>query len=213
MKGFADGHVLAAIHTTTPLLKAWTKVMVLLRKVRKISQQNTLSLLSNFIFIQSLKPQGVEKFSDALGQCRGMAEVIHGNGALNGNDEIIWASRIDSQARHGVLAQAGAKFYACLTSPGYVEWIWDHVAGKVVIKEAGGTMTDVEGSPIDFSLGDHLLADVTGVLASNGGVFHSALVSPHGFFVVSSTITGQSLLAVWTNVCKHECFLYRSTSW
>jgi hypothetical protein len=131
------------------------------------------------IFILSLKPQGVEKFSDALGQCRGMAQVIHGDGALNENGEIIRASRIDSQAKHGVLARAGAEFYVRLTSPGYVEWIWDHAAGSVVIEEAGGAMTDVGGNPIDFSLGAQLSAHVTGVLASNGGVFHSALVDAY----------------------------------
>ena len=37
-------------------------------------------------------------------------------------------------------------------------------------------MTDVEGKPIDFSLGPKLSADVTGILASNGGKFHTALV-------------------------------------
>jgi hypothetical protein len=122
---------------------------------------------------------GVEKYSDALGQCTGMATVIHGNDALDGEGEIKLARRIDSQAKHGVLARAGAEFYVRLPKPDYVEWIWDHAAGNVVIEEAGGTMTDVDGNPIDFSLGAQLSPDVEGVLASNGGVFHSALVEAY----------------------------------
>lgn len=122
---------------------------------------------------------GVEKYSDALGLCARMAKVIHGDGALDENGEIILARRIDSQAKHGVLARAGAEFYVRLPKPGYIEWIWDHAAGNVVIEEAGGTMTDTEGNPIDFSLGAQLSPDVAGVLMSNGGVFHSTLVKAY----------------------------------
>jgi 3'-phosphoadenosine 5'-phosphosulfate (PAPS) 3'-phosphatase len=135
-------------------------------------------LTHHFVFV-GLKTKGVEKYSDARGQCREMAKVIHGEGAVDEEGEIIRARRIDSQAKHGVLARAGAEFYVRLPRPGYVEWIWDIAAGNVVIEEAGGAMTDVEGNPIDFSLGAQLSAGVTGVLASNGGVFHSALLEAY----------------------------------
>lgn len=135
---------------------------------------------------------GVEKYSDALGQCAGMAEVIHGEGALDSQGEIKLARRIDSQAKHGVLARAGAEFYVRLPKPGYVEWIWDHAAGNVVVEEAGGTMTDVEGNAIDFSLGPQLSPDVAGVLASNGGVFHSALVEAYRVQESSRHLAGSS---------------------
>ena len=48
-----------------------------------------------------------------------------------------------------------------------------------MVQEAGGIMTDVEGRPIDFSLGAQLSEQVTGVLASNGGVFHKSLVDAY----------------------------------
>jgi hypothetical protein len=50
----------------------------------------------------------------------GMAVVLHGTDALNGKGEIINARRIDSQAKHGVLARGGAELYVRLPKQGYV---------------------------------------------------------------------------------------------
>ena len=124
---------------------------------------------------------GVERYSDALGQCVGMAKCIHGSDrALDSETgNIIRARRMDSQAKHGVIARGGAELYVRLPKPGYVEWIWDHAAGNVVIEEAGGTMSDVLGRPLDFSLGAQLSPDVRGVLMSAGGAFHTSLVDAY----------------------------------
>ena len=46
----------------------------------------------------------------------------------------------------------------------------------MVITEAGGVMTDTGGIALDFSLGHQLDPSVDGVLMSNGGEFHTALV-------------------------------------
>jgi len=48
-----------------------------------------------------------------------------------------------------------------------VEKIWDHAAGWRVIVEAGGTVTDVYGKPLDFSLGRGLSSN-KGVIVTNG---------------------------------------------
>jgi HAL2 family 3'(2'),5'-bisphosphate nucleotidase len=124
---------------------------------------------------------GVERYSDALGYCIAMAKCIHGlERALDPHSgDIIRSRRMDSQAKHGVLARGGAELYARLPKPGYVEWIWDHAAGNVVIEEAGGQMSDVLGRPIDFSLGAQLSPDVHGVFVSAGGKFHPALVDAY----------------------------------
>jgi 3'(2'), 5'-bisphosphate nucleotidase len=37
-----------------------------------------------------------------------------------------------------------------------VENIWDHAAGVVIVKEAGGEVTDLEGKPLDWSHGKKL---------------------------------------------------------
>jgi 3'(2'), 5'-bisphosphate nucleotidase len=119
---------------------------------------------------------GVEKFSDALGQCAGMAKILHGPDGVTADGDIVNARRFDSMAKYGVMARAGAELYARLPKPGYQEWIWDHAAGLVVLTEAGGTMTDTNGDAIDFSLGAKMSPNVKGVLASNGGAIHQALV-------------------------------------
>jgi len=122
---------------------------------------------------------GVERgFGDALGQCIGTAKVLHGS--LTTDGEIRDAQRLDSQAKYGILARAGAEYYARFPKPGYVEWIWDQAAGYVVLTEAGGQMTDTDGDAIDFSLGAQLSPKVKGVLGSNGGDFHEALLQAFG---------------------------------
>ena len=121
---------------------------------------------------------GVESgFGDYLGQQARIAKILHGPSALDDKGEIVNARRMDSQAKHGVLARGGAEIFVRLPKPGYVEWIWDHAAGFVVIEEAGGRLTDIDGQRIDFSLGAKLSPSVRGVAMTSGGVFHDRLLS------------------------------------
>ena len=76
--------------------------------------------------------------------------------------------RIDSQCKYGAVARGNASIYLRLpTRKGYEEKIWDHAAGALVVQEAGGTVTDVNGASLDFSLGRTLKNNV-GVVATNG---------------------------------------------
>lgn len=78
------------------------------------------------------------------------------------------AVRLDSQAKYGVVARGDAELYLRLpTRPGYMEKIWDHAAGTLVVQEAGGTVTDVDGRPLDFGRGRELRAN-RGVVVSHG---------------------------------------------
>ncbi len=78
------------------------------------------------------------------------------------------AVRMDSQAKYAAVARGDAHIYLRLpTRADYVERIWDHAAGWRVIVEAGGTVTDVRGAPLDFGRGRGLEAN-KGVVATNG---------------------------------------------
>ena len=85
--------------------------------------------------------------------------------------------RIDSQVKYGVVARGGAEVYLRPRSrPDYRENIWDHVAGVAVIQEAGGRVSDLDGKPLNFSLGKKLTEN-RGVLATNGHMHEAILAS------------------------------------
>jgi 3'(2'), 5'-bisphosphate nucleotidase len=78
--------------------------------------------------------------------------------------------RMDSQAKYAVLASGGGEIYLRLLSsqkPNYREKIWDQAAGSIVIEEAGGRVTDLDGKPLDFTQGRTLAAN-RGICATNG---------------------------------------------
>ena len=84
--------------------------------------------------------------------------------------------RIDSQCKYGVLARGEASIYLRLpTSKDYEEKIWDHAAGYIVVKEAGGEVTDCNGNSLDFSLG-RTLKNNTGIVGTNGRI-HEEVIS------------------------------------
>ena len=99
-------------------------------------------------------------------------------------DEVIRALHIqappvamDSQAKYAVLAAGAGDLLLRLLSPkqpDYREKIWDQAAGSLVVEEAGGCISDLEGRPLDFTVG-RTLARNRGVLASNGYLHAVAL--------------------------------------
>lgn len=75
--------------------------------------------------------------------------------------------RIDSQAKYMAVADGRAEIYMRHSpTENYAEKIWDHAAGSLVVSEAGGRVTDLDGKPLDFSSGEHLSGN-RGVLATN----------------------------------------------
>ena len=84
---------------------------------------------------------------------------------------------MDSQAKYAVLAEGTGDLLFRLLSPAYPNYrekIWDQAAGSLVIEEAGGRITDLDGKPLDFSVGP-LLNQNRGVVASNGHLHEAAL--------------------------------------
>ncbi|KAL1538973.1 Ca(2+)-binding ATP:ADP antiporter sal1 [Salvia divinorum] len=74
--------------------------------------------------------------------------------------------RIDSQAKYGALSRGDGSIYLRFPRRGYVEKIWDHAAGYIVVAEAGGVVNDAGGKPLDFSKGRYLDLD-TGIVVTN----------------------------------------------
>jgi len=103
-------------------------------------------------------PEQVEALQDALGlRCEPVA--------------------MDSQAKYALLAAGQAELMVRLLSPArpdYREKIWDQAAGALIVEEAGGTVTDLDGKALDFNAGRTLVSN-RGVLASNGRLHAQAL--------------------------------------
>jgi 3'(2'), 5'-bisphosphate nucleotidase len=76
--------------------------------------------------------------------------------------------RMDSQVKYAVVASGNAEIYLRIphpNTPGYKEKIWDHAAGSLIVEEAGGVVTDIDGKQLDFSAGK--------TLKHNRGIFVS----------------------------------------
>jgi 3'(2'), 5'-bisphosphate nucleotidase len=83
--------------------------------------------------------------------------------------------RIDSQCKYAAVARGDASIYLRLpTGVRYREKIWDHAAGKFVVEQAGGVVTDVTGALLDFSQGAKLEAN-SGIVATDGR-FHDQVI-------------------------------------
>jgi len=85
--------------------------------------------------------------------------------------------RMDSQAKYCALSRGDGGIYLRLpATPGYVEKIWDHAPGSLLVEEAGGTITDAHGLPLNFGLGRELLEN-NGVVAAGKTVHEKVLAA------------------------------------
>jgi HAL2 family 3'(2'),5'-bisphosphate nucleotidase len=86
--------------------------------------------------------------------------------------------RLDSQVKYGAVARGDTEAYLLLPLDARRRFkkqnIWDHAGGALVVAEAGGKVTDIDGNPLDFGKGRTLERN-RGVIASNGRV-HAAIL-------------------------------------
>ncbi|MFH2107496.1 MAG: 3'(2'),5'-bisphosphate nucleotidase [Chrysiogenia bacterium] len=85
--------------------------------------------------------------------------------------------QMDSQVKYGIVASGEADIYLRIPNPAtpdYREKIWDHAAGSLIVEEAGGWVSDIDGKKLDFSAGKTLRHN-RGILASNGRI-HSRVL-------------------------------------
>jgi 3'(2'), 5'-bisphosphate nucleotidase len=86
--------------------------------------------------------------------------------------------RMDSMGKYARVAQGEVDYYLRLPKAGYTEKVWDHAAGALIVLEAGGRLTDVDGQELTWEGGPagHELSSGRGLVASNGHL-HAALLS------------------------------------
>ncbi len=133
-------------------------------------------------------PEGFEKLRVSACEDPAQARLLRSFEAEHTNlgqmDELMQAIGVsaqpvlmDSQAKYAVLAEGTGDLLFRLLSPTYPDYrekIWDQAAGSLVIEEAGGRITDLDGKGLDFSVGP-LLTQNRGVVASNGHLHEAAL--------------------------------------
>ena len=85
--------------------------------------------------------------------------------------------RLDSQAKYASIARGAGDIYLRLpVVKTYQEKIWDHAAGDLIVREAGGQVTDIHGKRLNFGVG-RTLAENTGVVAAPKGVHRQVLAA------------------------------------
>jgi 3'(2'), 5'-bisphosphate nucleotidase len=85
--------------------------------------------------------------------------------------------RVDGQVKYGMVARGEVAIYLrfpSAESATYLEKIWDHAAGAVIVEEAGGRVTDMQGRPLDFSQGPDMLGN-QGIIAGNLSIHEKVL--------------------------------------
>src|SRR6185369_7186678 len=89
------------------------------------------------------------------------------NAAGMGEAELF---RLDSMEKYARIAAGDAELYLRLPRLNSTRpfMIWDHCAGTAIVEAAGGKVTDVDGSPLDYSSGKTL--NNQGIIVSNGAV-------------------------------------------
>jgi 3'(2'), 5'-bisphosphate nucleotidase len=83
--------------------------------------------------------------------------------------------RLDSQCKYALVAWGQADAYLRMpTRRDYTEKIWDHAAGAIIAAEAGAVVSDIAGTPLDFSRGRELTAN-RGIVCATAAV-HDRLI-------------------------------------
>ncbi|NJL83636.1 MAG: 3'(2'),5'-bisphosphate nucleotidase [Chloroflexaceae bacterium] len=87
---------------------------------------------------------------------------------------------LDSLAKYGIIARGEADLFLRIPlaqyAANYRENIWDHAAGAIVLAEAGGQVTDLDGKPLDFTIGPKLSQN-RGIVATCGSIHQQVIAA------------------------------------
>jgi 3'(2'), 5'-bisphosphate nucleotidase len=93
--------------------------------------------------------------------------------------------RLDSQTKYAVVGRGDASIYLRLPRGDYRENVWDHAAGWLIVTEAGGRVSDVDGRPLDFTTGTRMTNN-RGIVASVAPI-HDTVLAAVGSTLASTT--------------------------
>ncbi|MEM1281946.1 MAG: inositol monophosphatase family protein [Chlamydiota bacterium] len=83
----------------------------------------------------------------------------------------------DGQGKYGLVASGKAHLFLRIPKDNsYREKIWDHRAGELLVREAGGVVTDIHGRDLECKEG-HSFRDSVGVLACHPSLHEKILAS------------------------------------
>ena len=109
-------------------------------------------------------------------------EAAHSSHSFNDSVSLLLRitrppTRMDSQAKYCALSRGDGGIYLRLpATSSYIEKIWDHAPGSLLVEEAGGTITDARGLPLNFGLGRELRENY-GVVAAGKTVHGKVLAA------------------------------------
>jgi len=107
-----------------------------------------------------------------------MCQSLHHNKQwINKLAEMIEAKKIismDGMGKFCMVADGSADFYIREMNPDY-SFSWDYMPGDLLVKEAGGTITDLNNVNLTF-LGNKCKWTAPGIIASNG-ILHDEIIS------------------------------------
>jgi len=84
--------------------------------------------------------------------------------------------QVDGQDKYAMVAAGEAQIYLRLPKEAEPRHrIWDHLAGVALVQAAGGIVTDLDGSLLDFTRGPILTAN-RGMVATCGGALHERVL-------------------------------------
>lgn len=134
-RGVLFSAVIGAGATSRPLGRAG-----ILSKEAKSIQMKSLTDITQATFCESVEPgHSNHGHVSAIAHRLGIKET---------------SVRMDSQAKYGSIARGAGDLYLRLpASKTYQEKIWDHAPGDLIVREAGGWVTNLRGERLDFGNG------------------------------------------------------------
>lgn len=156
--------------------------IVIYAEKNKGTFMRNLNSLSEFIKINTSKKTNIE---DCL-LCQSV-DKNHGNKGLINTfmsqcNPNLYSNKIvemDSQCKYLIVAMGLADIYLrvplSVKNEGgdshYVEKVWDHAPGYLIVKEAGGIVSDINGNDLVFNVGKRLEKN-KGIIAANNSTVH-----------------------------------------